>query len=827
MMMNIVDIQEVRQQIINEIRLKKVLLILGAGFTSQCDALKGNVPSGTDYKKYMIDSVRKLKLLSEDELAQLQSSPFSYVAGVYKDMIENSIRRIYIKEHFTDVKLEAEKRKILEFDWGYIYTLNIDDAIEKNSLYKHVIHINKKVHEDIYNEQKCVIKLHGDVHQYLTYENEELIFSREEYIKSLNKNTALLGRLRHDMTYQNLIYIGCSLTDEIDLLSSGFDIPAELDKTNRYIFCVQKPTTLETINLKNHRITHVVVFDSYEEIYRQLYRICQEAKSMPFDSLDGYTKHSFTGLLESSYEKNIPFLLWGKGLMKRKLESGYSEILLPYFFIRRNIAQEIIKNISRPIQILLGSRCSGKTYILMDLAKSVRNKTVYIFESKDRVNKNVLDTILKEKNVFVLADTYAFNIDQIERIVRDQKKIESNNSCFVIAANKNDRDLSGRLTLLENERTSRRKIDLMKDLVVAVSSSFADDEISRINAALTTCHIGVFRNVTILDNIIHVSRNQSEKNRFSRKKPLFGNEREIAVLISLLINKKIYSREAVQFDFIQEVYGQIKATEPFIDYESSWFFERTDSDNSPEKYVLNAEYWLLDHMQKFAQPDNYDKIIRAYQYLIGRVTDYHGKPQVDGYIDNKLYKNYILFDNINMIFSVNSKKGITLIRKIYESLNSLLSSDPNYMHQYAKCYIRSAAYESDGKEEKIYLERAYRLVNVALEIFQKRYEKNENPKTKISIDHAQYTQAVVLCQIARNENYESIETLRLAFENLYKAVLSSYNSYSYAKKDSINYRNAISGFFENIIRLPNIFDRGERLFSNEKINIVYQFIRGE
>lgn len=49
-------------------------------------------------------------------------------------------------------------------------------------------------------------------------------------------------------------------------------------------------------------------------------------------------------------------------------------------------------------------------------------------------------------------------------------------------------------------------------------------------------------------------------------------------------------------------------------------------------------------------------------------------------MDNFVYKKHILFDNINRIFSVNNSQGITLIRKIYESLNFLLSSDPNYMH---------------------------------------------------------------------------------------------------------------------------------------------------
>ena len=61
----------------------------------------------------------------------------------------------------------------------------------------------------------------------LTYEDAKSeVFTQKQYVDSLKSNESLLNKLHHDSRYQNLIFIGCSLDDEIDLLacSSGNEI---------------------------------------------------------------------------------------------------------------------------------------------------------------------------------------------------------------------------------------------------------------------------------------------------------------------------------------------------------------------------------------------------------------------------------------------------------------------------------------------------------------------------------------------------------------------------------------------------------------------------
>lgn len=71
-----------------------------------------------------------------------------------------------------------------------------------------------------------------------------------------------------------------------------------------------------------------------------------------------------------------------------------------------------------------------------------------------------------------------------------------------------------------------------------------------------------------------------------------------------------------------------------------------------------------------------------------------------------------------------------MIRGIYETLNDLLSTDPNYLHQRAKCYIRSAFKTNDRKLKQEWLTKAQRDAALSHKIFEERYEECKNEKYK-------------------------------------------------------------------------------------------------
>src|SRR5699024_9912832 len=169
---------------------------------------------------------------------------------------------------------------------------NIDDAIENSSVYSTVILPNREFRSELLNEEKCVIKLHGDVNELVTYKVADKVFSSKEYALSIERNAAILGMLRNDFRNQNILFIGCSLDDEMDLKSID-SLPVDyrnkdnLSKT--IIFVKGQPGQKMISKYKTYGITDVVCFDKYTEMYSYLYETWQESLQVQDSELDFYT----------------------------------------------------------------------------------------------------------------------------------------------------------------------------------------------------------------------------------------------------------------------------------------------------------------------------------------------------------------------------------------------------------------------------------------------------------------------------------------------------------------------------------------------------------
>ena len=167
--------------------------------------------------------------------------------------------------------------------------------------------------------------------------------------------------------------------------------------------------------------------------------------------------------------------------------------------------------------------------------------------------------------------------------------LEQNKINVVVAINKNNRDFSSILKLYEMQGL----INSGKVPQINISNTFSSQELSQLNPLLTAIDVGVFSpNKTIVDNIIYTSNKLAEKNKYDKSTPKYKSIQELASLIVLGIERKVYSSLVTKLDLHQEFFNQHKATEPLIDCEATWSFEKSGRDNSPVKYVLNAEYWL-------------------------------------------------------------------------------------------------------------------------------------------------------------------------------------------------------------------------------------------
>lgn len=418
--MKVVSFEEIQSELISNMQRGTLIPIIGSGFTKNCSSLKGKVPSGEDYRNHMISKILEALSLPEFEKENLKTETFSNISSMYHRTVSPTLQEKYLRENFTRVSIEENKRNFLSLPWDYIYTLNIDDAIEKCSAFQHVIYANRSINERIFDNEKCVIKLHGDVSEMLSYlDSNSEVFTQEQYVSSLKKNEALLSKLKHDSIFQNILFIGCSLNDEIDLLYSLFSSESQENQTAKYICVTQKPTIFDELKYQKYGITHCILFDSYTSIYDKLYSAGIEAAKIKSDDLINYKSFSIEKL-SSRYESNKPFLLFGKSLISKD-----HTITIPYFFVSREKCTNIIENFaSYSLQLLVGARCSGKSFILADVASKIRDRDVYYFETKDRLSDQAFDQLLSKENCVILADNTAFTNDQFEMLLNNLHLLE-------------------------------------------------------------------------------------------------------------------------------------------------------------------------------------------------------------------------------------------------------------------------------------------------------------------------------------------------------------------------------------------------------------------
>ena len=148
-----VHYSEVEKEIQQHLKRGMLIPILGSGFSRGCNSRSGKVPSGDDYKKYMIDEIMKARGYDSSRRINFEKKQFSEISTIYHKVISIEDQRRYLRNNFTRVELSDEKKKLLEINWPYIYTLNTDDAIEKNSKYNNVIYSNRKIWDDIFDEE--------------------------------------------------------------------------------------------------------------------------------------------------------------------------------------------------------------------------------------------------------------------------------------------------------------------------------------------------------------------------------------------------------------------------------------------------------------------------------------------------------------------------------------------------------------------------------------------------------------------------------------------------------------------------------------------------
>ena len=253
--------------------------VIGAGFTRGSKTSSNKVvPSGEDFRVEMIAELSKCSEFSTTDIIKIKDRNFSAIAELYFKFVGKDKINHHLKSSFQNVELDPLKKSFInDIKWPYIYTLNSDDAIERHSDYQ-VAHPYDNNLSEKAKEQPTIFKLHGDIHYELRHDESRLVFQKKDYLRSLSLNKKMLDFLKLDIIHKNIIYIGCSLSDELDIsFLVAQENRRERKKTRNIVFLSKKLDFIDEEDYLNVGIDTIILFDKgeYDQIYNTLIKAYQ------------------------------------------------------------------------------------------------------------------------------------------------------------------------------------------------------------------------------------------------------------------------------------------------------------------------------------------------------------------------------------------------------------------------------------------------------------------------------------------------------------------------------------------------------------------------
>lgn len=650
---------------------------IGAGFTAGEQALNGKVPSGAEFMEMMRTAISNAPTLEKPSPSSLDRYSFQQLADEYfrEQIVPLDQIKTTLRDHFTRVPITSEAKKdFIRWDWEYLYTLNIDDAIERELNAIKVLPFTEFAQ---HKTTQFVYKLHGDAADAITAGTSDamkVVFGSADYITSLITNRSLISTLTNDIAERHLLFVGCSLTDELDILfalAQSKTAAVAPPATNRVYITARAPTDYESKKkLRSYGITEVLVVD-YAEFYAFVASIDSPHQAVK-SPLDPYT-YSYKKAARQTPEAFLQYLL----------QTSWTAHEDPTdLAVSRDDLRRVSPLIAEPMVVLWGRRFSGRTTLLFAVLTLHANRKRYFIPSSAATSDSLLNTILRAKDALIAIDSGAMSYQQLQVIVRKLDQVRENNTTILLATNRASLSALG---------------SVLTNCALEVHDRMSAVEAKKINTKLEPYGISkAWRpNVQNLNNIFSLSESLVVRKLLKQQSRLHDNitrlqqqwaassvgKLEFSVLFYLGTRQRIYSR---YFRELAQAAGLGHlANSHFSDFAKQWepFVELEDADPSSMRsersvkvIVANANAWI--------------------HYSIGRLSLKLGASETASQIvqtfatmnqvEDKAFE-LLLFDNLNAIFAEElTDLRASVIREVYERLAPLLAGAPDYWLQRAK-----------------------------------------------------------------------------------------------------------------------------------------------
>lgn len=784
--------------------------VIGSGFSFDTPTENGGIiPSVSNLHAKLFSYIKEYSGYTETDLEEINGLNLFDLASrfwtIYKRIPPQSIHSFfeYIQTNFQDISYHKDfQRAFLEVRWPYLFTLNYDSLIEdyNNRIYNPVIPY-ASVNRNFSGGKTRVYKLHGDAKAFTDSGDQRFfILSRTQYIDTLknDENEDMRNELLTAFSSKSILFFGCGLSEELDLLySSQLAIREKvkhIDPHQQAIIYISyepdenassSPFSIKKMDdLDPYGITHVLRIFSEKEsesFFNELAVFSSKIRRPTIDNfLQKYSAMRFHIL--KAEDTTCRDFLFQENLVWRAIEKHI--ITIPGYYVTRSKiskAEEIISN-GEPLLFISGNFFSGKTFFLIELAKAFMAKKVYIFPSGTKLSNRQLDSLTLKSNAIFCFDSKTLTNAQIKTICEEKRleQIRKSNSCAIVVIDASDAPMYE--YIFEAHHVSREFPQ------VKISSIFDEREEPSFNRKIGAISLPPYKKrETILDYIVENEKILvgdirtsnyflSPQNNLLTKNP----RRRTKALIMLATEIRISAKRAIQFEIDDAVNELIKCCN---DSNSAAVIEKDysifDGNSSGFEFVCNSKYWVIRALSLFASADRANINIISDAYL-SIINNYRAIYKND---DVKFYQNsepYYFFDHIQTIFNYRwFPNSHALTNEIYEKLLPVLSNSFQFLHQKAKGKLEIARVQINHKNfstAKNTLNEALYNITRAIKLAE-RYPSAKNIEDTIL--HMIYTKGRILIEFSCISHRYVPQAVETCYESYQKQSGILYDAYDF------------------------------------------------
>lgn len=625
----------------------RLIPFFGSGFTKDAPAKRGRVPDAAGLTALIVKVAMESRPDAAAELKGISSLKLAFGLLEMPAYITKKKSQALLASIFSEVDLsDNHKTRLLGLDWPHIFSFNIDDAIERVSSSYKILRPNRKTSREFISSHRCLFKVHGDISEFCAEDDSNLIFTWRDYAHSIESNKALLGFLEEEAQNSSLLFIGCSLDAEMDLMHLTKNTPF-----SKSIFIKRGKATLsEEITLRDYGIETVIFFDNYNQIYEWI-----------FGTLQGVKRTSPTrdlGFNDSRLTQKDAIKLIASGGPVYQISDGKRIARSSSTFAPRTLVNEAVKSL-RNNQCLLvtGKRFSGKTIFAFQLALALKEYGITFWGSTDSYSPSSRRELQSLQSHIFLFDSNSLDHESSYEVLKAE--IQQTSRIVFISSNGDAESLRHKLV---DKQIKFEEISLKSDLDNTEAAAF--------RGSLSGSGLPLYKNDETL--LSFAFRCYEEFKGELGNSELFSKSFANETYLVLILIAAFGGAEKTHIDAVLEhfdVDGFVKANDRMFEIEYPPVGSPVLTCNSP--------VWLLKAVQDLVHKDK-----QAYKDFVRVIVSLESK----GF--STLARDLIRFDKLNELSGGGNVK--IFIRSLYTEISEIYKGDSHYWLQRAKAELISA-----------------------------------------------------------------------------------------------------------------------------------------